>query len=1064
MIHQNTIDAINDLSLIDVLSKYVDLKKEGANYKALSPFTDEKSGSFIVSPSKNIWKCFSTGIGGNSAISFLMRKKNQTFTEAIRELASMFSIPVEFDDDEAGKKNIENQERKNELADVNASALTYFMQNLPKITAEQLRTTSEIAELFQIGYAPDEWKGLYQFLINKGISEAAIIESGLCTKTEKGVFDFFRNRVVFPLFNRQKQLVGFSGRSLDLEAKAKYLNTRENKLFKKSEAFIGLDLSQDEIVRTGKVTIVEGNYDVTASWIAGMRNVVAGCGTAFTEEHILSLKKLRVKTALLLFDGDAAGLKAMLKVIELLTMNEVITEVAILPEGMDPDDFFQNNKLQKLDELVKDGIEYYSNVLFDGAESVAARSSAESKLENFLATIGDPKIRKNYIKQLCKTHKINASDIEKMVNVKIRELASEDEEEGPRYNFPRKVTIEEKKDFEKQIQEREFYEDKNNRKMGYWFIGQYKTMERASNFLIRPLFHIFSYSNNRRLVEVFDKDKKAIIEVSSKGFVNVTGFQEEVIKHLNGHWFGNTKQFKYVAMSFMDKMPTAMEITTLGWQNDGFWAFADGIIQESKFKNVDQYGIVRAGSEDDYYFLPAFSSIYKNFREEDDPYESDRAFKYRSSDCAFRDWSAQYYNVHGENGMFGIAYLLAAAFRDFIFSRESFFPILFNFGDVQTGKSKAAQHLNAVLLGEQQPTMLNAATLVSITRKVAQFRNAVVWFDEYTNDLDEKTFQFLKSVWDGAGREKGRMTNDNKTTSTKIYSALNISGQYLPTRDSNSLFTRSIILTFDIKAENRSTDEIKEFQKLAKMSRKGLSNILLEVLKWRDLIIEEYEIQAFDIVKELKLAFQHESTDYNGRVLGNFVVLLTVVKILESKIALPFTYEQLKKKSVSMIANQSEQINDSDVLRSYWKMVEYLFYSYTIEFGKDFSIKTENSVLVYSSSKKTERINFPHDRKVLYIQFKKIHPEYMQAHKKQFGTNGTNESSVQSYMKSHKAFIGVTPNFSFEDKRTSAWMFDYEALDISLERTHGGTPTNVNMPDPSEPKKHVTEQEDIPFK
>ena len=1059
MIKQKTIDDIYDLPILDVISKYVPgLKKSGANFMAKSPFTDEKSASFSVSPAKSVWKCFSTGIGGNNSITFLMKSKNMAFTDAVREIAKEFAINVEFDNDARSQKNIRLQESKALVSDVNARALEFFSSNLDKLDKSKHRVSTEIADSFSIGYALDEWKGLYQFLIGKGVSENQILKSELVSKGEKGnIYDFFRNRIVFPIFNIQRKIVGFSGRALDSKQKAKYLNSRQTILFDKSKSFIGIDQAKENIIKQSSVTIVEGNFDVTAMHENGFKNTVAACGTAFTENHIIELKKLKIQSILFVFDGDKAGKAALLKSIEIAIKHDLKIECAIFKEGVDPDDFFKNNKPGVFNKLIKDAVEYYASELFIDATTTIRKSSAESTLENFLATISDVKLRKNYIKSLSKKHKLTATDIEKGVKAQIiiKNKSEEEDDTNQKYRFPPYLSEEAKKEFDMHG----FYEDEKPNKIGYWFTTQNYGFEQVSNFLVKPLFHIISHSNNRRLVEIKNKHGQHIIEVPSKGFVSVAPFQDACMEQGNFQLFGTTKQFKYISNKFLDKMPMSREISTLGWQSAGFFAFADGIIEDETFRNVDDYGIVRANADDHHYFLPAFSSIYKDFRDEDDPYESDRSFIFRKSPVTFGQWAKQYLKVHGDNGMFLISFLVATLFRDFIQSRTNFFPIMYNFGDVQTGKSTAAMHLNAVMLGEQSPLMLNAATLAAFSRKLAQFRNAVVWMDEYRNDIDERLFQGMKASWDGAGRDKGRMTNDNKTTSTKVYSSLLGSGQYLPTRDSNALFTRMIILTFDIKSEDRTEEEVEEFGKLLKLNRQGLSSIIIEILKWRDEVKANYENTYYDTMKELKSDMQKQDLEYNGRVLGNFSVIVAVMKILESKINFPFTHKQMHEKSIKLIAKQSEQINDSDVLNSYWSMIEYLCFNYDIEEGKDFKVKKEISVQRYGAKKKTETLNFHENKKILYIQFKKIHPKYLEAHKKQQGTTGTNASSIQSYMRSNKAFIGVCNAFSFDDKRTTAWMFDYERLNITLEKNGDTYEENKK----TESKQEKEDHDVLPF-
>jgi DNA primase len=1034
MIKETTIDRIYDLSLVDVIEKYCpDLKKKGANYMARSPFTEEKTPSFSVSPAKNVWKCFSTGKSGGNAVSFVMALKNISYPEAIREIAGLFNIEVEFANDEKGIERMKVRQIQSEISDTNQKALAFFLANVKKVDEKTLRLSYQEAERLSIGFADNNFKSLYEFLISEGVSKSAMLAAGLITETEKGVFDFFNDRVMFPVYNEHKQLCGFSGRRIDGKKELKYMNSKETALFNKNRLFLGMEHAVDNIRKSSEVTLVEGNYDVAALHLNELVNTVAGCGTAFTEQHIAVLKKLSTNSALCIMDGDSAGQKATLRLIPMLVKEAIYPRLVIMNASADPYDFFYGWKATDENPPVTewiqqnqiDGIEWYAEQLFLDVSTQVKRAKAENELEQFLALIADTKVRKGYVKAMAKKHGLSAGEVEKNVN---RVLKADDEEEPTSkktYKLPSYISDDEREEFEK----RGFFEDPSEKAMGYWFQGQYWQLEQVSNFLIKPLFHIDSFSNNRRLVEIRNKSNGSfIIEVPSKGFVSVTPFQEACMEKGNFHWFGNNKQFKLVAVKFMDKMPKAKEITTLGWQTEGFFSFADGIVLDERFKKVDTYGMVTAAGADDHYFLPAFSSIYKNFNAEDDPYQSDRLLKFRPASISFSDWARLFFEVHGKkNSIFSISFLMASLFRDLIYARTSFFPILFNFGDVQTGKTQAARSLNSVLLGNSQAFMLNAGTLFAFTKKLGQYRNVPVWMDEYTNDIDEKLFQGLKAVWDGAGREKGRQ--DNKTKTDNVYASLILSGQYVPTRDSNSLYTRSIILTYDVKAEDRTVAEIEAFNKLIEVQSKGLSSIVLEILKYRDLIEERYNDESFKIMREMKMMFAEKNIEYNGRVLGNYVVLLTIVSLLQEKVKLPFTYGQMVTQTFQFVTKQSEAISDSDVLATYWKMIEFLLLTGKIKYGEDFDIALkQTSVLLYISKNESQRVDFEESRTLLFIQFKRIHPEYMEAHKKQFGQNGVNETSIRSYMKSAKYFVGQCPVHQFEKQRNSAYVFDYEML------------------------------------
>jgi DNA primase catalytic core len=1032
MISRKTIDEINDLPIDQILSKYIELKPGGANMKACSPFTEEKTPSFMVSVSKGLWKCFSTGKGGNSAISFVMELNSMTYPEAIKEICEKCNIIIEFDKSEESEKYIKAAEASEEYYKINAEAHEYFMANLKKVDEATLRLTYEEAAQFELGFADSDFKSLTKHLQDKGYAVDTIIRCGLATRSEKGVFDFFNNRVMFPIFNQRGKITGFSGRRIDGQKDYKYLNTGETLVFKKSTEFLGLNMCLKNIRKEKKASLVEGNYDVCALFLRGVENVLAPCGTALTVQHVETLAKMGVTEVDLYFDGDKAGQNASEKAIVLLLANGISATLTTMPEKQDPYDVFYVEKkshAEYIDIYQSDAMHWIAARWYANAKSTAQKADAQTKLETLFASIKNTKLRKIYMKELGKAYGFNITDVEKSVAAIHRESYQDDEETPTKYyKLPSVLTDAERKEFEN----RGFYEDRRANTLGYHFAGANFSIERGSNFLVKPLFHIVSFYNNRRLITIENKNGKFVIEVPSKGFVSTAVFEEACMNMGNFIWFGSSKQFKIVANKFMDEMPVAQEISTLGWQSEGFWAFADGIIINNQFRKIDSFGMVALDSINNNYFLPAFSSIYKDLKVEDDPYEAERKLRYRPGKQTFESWARLYFDVHGhKNSMFAIAFLVASIFRDLIQKKSSFFPILFNFGDIQTGKSQAARSLAAVFLAEVKPVMLNSVTLSAFGIKLGEFRNVMNWFDEYTNDIDERIFQGLKALWDGAGREKGKIGEGNKikTKADNVYSAAVVSGQYIPSRDSNSLFTRSVILTYDVKSEDRTAEEVQKFEELSLVQQQGLSNIIVEILKCRQAIEDEYNETSSDIMTEMKQLYLQNEETFNGRVLGNYAVLLAVVKILEKRLKFPFSYDTMQHTAYEFVRAQSDAIQDSDVLTNYWKMVEFLYLEFKIVYNEDFKIDYGVAIeSFYGSGKTIYKKEFTPPKDLLYIQFRKIHPLYLEMHKRQQGHSGVNENSIKSYMKSSKAFVGIVDVCQFKERRTSAWVFDYGML------------------------------------
>lgn len=1064
MLKRTTIDQVNDLPLDQVIGKYVELNRKCSGFSGKSPFTDEKTGSFHISLSKGIWKCFSTGKGGVSAIGFVMELKSFTFIEAVKEIADANGIILEYDDSEESKKYIERTQKLNSVHEINSEAIDFWIEQNINTPKKHFRASKKMYETFSLGFALDDWNSLSNHLLSKGYSKDAIINAGLANRNDKGgIYDVFRGRVMFPIFSITGKIIGFSGRDTTEESKQKYLNTKDSNVYSKSNSLFGIYQAKESIVQKKSALLLEGNYGVTSLHDQGLTNAVARLGSSLTIEQAKIIRKYTDMVTIVI-DNDKAGNNVIEK--DTITLlQEGFNVMLFIPEveGMDPDDLVKSKKWKEgefeafFKENSVEAVDYLAQKYFEEANTTIEKSKAEWDLTKLLSKIAHPPLRNAYVNKYVKEYKINKTEVEKNISVQLASLKVTTEQTVEGTKLPSYLKQDDMDDFKNYG----FYIDKSKDKIGYYFPVNSST-ERVSNFIINPLFQVYSGMNDsRRILELVNernRDKPIIIEVTNKGFVSNMIF-EELVQNQGNFWFNGTKRhFQKLKVKLLPQFPFCREIRTLGWQTRGFFAFADGIIAEDgNFKKVDSYGICHY--LDEKFFLPAFSKLFKDIEEEDDQYESDRHFVYRPSKVTFEEWSNKMVNVHLENGLWAVLFFCATLFRDFIFGELNYFPHLFLFGQVQTGKSTCANSLNTIFFGSQPPFNLSIGTQVSFQRKIARTKNSCVWFDEYTNDIDEVRFQSMKGAYDGAGHEKGVMSNDNKTKTTKVNGGLVISGQYLPTRDDNSLNTRSIILTFERKAEDVTLPEVKAFNDLRSMEKNGLSSLIVEVVKYRDLVAEKFNETRSEI--ETKLKQDLHGFDYKGRIMNNYVVLLTMCKILGDPIKMPLDFETTYKKAIAKIIDQSEAVADSDALMSYWKMIDFMAAQHQIQEGEDYVLKTAYSIIVRSGRNEKETLNFNSGKKILYLRFTKIHPLYMEAHRKQFGQNGVPDQSIKAYMKSSKAFLGIVPSVSFNGSNTSGYAFDYDLLNINLKEAleKAAAPHDNKIPEGKKEK----EQTDLPF-
>jgi DNA primase len=359
--NSSTLEEIKSrLDIVDVISEYVPLKKTGQNWKGLCPFHSEKTPSFIVSPSKQIYHCFGCGSGGD-IFTFLNKYENLSFKESLDVLAKKAGVQLK-----KFRRDAVTVEGKETLLKLHRDALVFYQQRLkqnPKAMnyLKNRGLNGEALELFSIGYAPDLWDALFSYLKNKGYKIEIINKAGLITHGSKGYYDTFRNRIIFPIFDLRGEVIAFGGRVMSESIRSgddsipKYLNSPETPVFNKGRILYGLNLAKDAIKKAGFVIFVEGYIDVITTHIYGFANAVAPLGTALTQEHGKLIKRF-TQEAVLVFDGDASGVKAAKSGVNILLESGLNVRVLLLPEGEDPDSILRKRGKDAFDNLLKNAV------------------------------------------------------------------------------------------------------------------------------------------------------------------------------------------------------------------------------------------------------------------------------------------------------------------------------------------------------------------------------------------------------------------------------------------------------------------------------------------------------------------------------------------------------------------------------------------------------------------------------------------------------------------------------------------------------------------------------------
>ncbi|WP_435263400.1 DNA primase [Tenacibaculum sp. nBUS_03] len=1110
----NTIDKVREADIVKTIQGYVQLKKEGANYKGLSPFVTEKTPSFVVSPSKQIFKCFSSGNGGDG-ISFIRKQESVEFIDAIEIIAKIHHISLEkHQESEVAKRT---RIAKQSLEEYSFLASSVYKQNYVKLPAKhwakkliaERKYSDEITIDFQIGFAS------LSNDITKNSQETNNFENakklGLCKTKEGKTFDMFKKRIMFPILNHKGKVVGFGGRKSNLdedEKFPKYLNSKESDIFNKSGVLYGLWQAKQDISKEGYAILTEGYTDVIALHQANCSVSIATLGTALTEEHLVLLKKY-CKHLVLLRDADKAGFEATIKDIKLAIEAGFTVDVCQLPEGEDPDSFSRKDNDIKawIQATKKDAVYWYTNFLF--SDENTTRDNYQRDIDNLndvlqinidslksdltdiskLKEADEITVAKKHnnallkeIEVLKKEHKKEEKNVVKydvrkrsMSLSKICFVLFRIKKEATRNEYIRhvaKVTgftpsvlkVEignlEKEATDNRLQkDGKFKSAKKNLPKGadqeeynqfgfvtvnnsYYFEDQRGNFFCGSNFVFNPLYHIIGRKENKRVVELINEtSKRRLIDFDSTMLANFGEFKRELYK-LGGFRFKvengtRNEHFERFVGRYDQEFEPAKELHTMGWNPQGFWAFADGIYYKNEFKKVNKYGIVCLdgidNDVDEYneaienYFSPAFSVMHRKNDEGDDPYENDRAFVYKKSPVSLLEWQQQMLVVFKEKAFIGISFVLASCFRDIFLKQYKSFPLLGCFGEKDSGKSTFGQILQDFFYTDLKPLDLSQSTHVGFNRRVSRCYNTIVALDEYSDkNVDPKIQQGVMGGYNGLGREKGMNTSDKRTTNDRINSALVYMGQWLPSIFDNALSTRTIAMMFP---SNKFTAAQKEqFNKLVDWMNAGVSSLVLEIIEHRTYFENQLPIVYAEVTRELKDELKEQ--DYQERILEGIIKLITTVEILKDKIDIGFDFKEFREICVKTIIENSEQITDSNGVSEFWKILQWLFEHGRIQELVHFKIEQTPHI----TCKKNE-LDYQNTKgdKILYLRLSSVHQDYVKEASLRDGIDVIGETTIRNYFKSRSYFIGKKKDKKFKNGNghinSSCFVFNYTRME-----------------------------------
>lgn len=598
LITKKTIAQVMEAAHIEeVVGEFVKLKKSGSSYKGLSPFTEERNPSFYVIPSKNIYKCFSSGKGGN-VVNFLMEYEHLTYPEAIRYLADKYNIPVE--EDMATPEDTESQNERESLYQVNSYAQQFFSNQLFEtesgraIGLQYLKERDlkvDTVRKFQLGYSPEDWDAFTTHALENGYSLEYLEKAGLTIVREDRNYDRFRGRIIFPVHNVSGRVMGFGGRTLLSDDKVpKYINSPESEIYNKSNILYGLYFAKNSVIRNDNCYLVEGYTDVISLFQAGIENVVASSGTSLTAEQVKLVKRY-TSNVTILYDGDPAGVKASFRGIDMVLEQGMNVRIVLFPDGEDPDSFARNHKRSELEDLISshanDFIRFKTGLLLEESKGDPIKKGGLIKeIVGSIALIPDPIYRNVYIKECSNLLEVSEhtliNELNRVLAQRSRkaayQAATTQEVEPSSYTIPTQAKDDDTTSTE--FQERDlvrllllygghelrFYEEKENNKIEEYrvSVARYVVEEIMndeipfSNDIYQKIFDEFV----RMVKEEEEPDEQVFIQHPDSRIMSATIDLLSSPYELSANW----KNLRVTVITERDKLREAVEGTLLSFK------------------------------------------------------------------------------------------------------------------------------------------------------------------------------------------------------------------------------------------------------------------------------------------------------------------------------------------------------------------------------------------------------------------------------------------------------------------------------------------------------------------
>ena len=1008
MISQETIDAILDRAdIVTVIREAVpDLVRKGSTYVCCCPFHQEKTPSFHVSPARQTWHCFGACQEGGNVIKFVMKHDNYTFPQAVKSLAKRFGV----DFFEAEETDVEREQRlhRESIYNLNERVANYFVKNLfdPANGKALQYAYSRFGEQYVresgMGYAKKH-NDLFTWASKHGENFDLLEEASLLGVNSESneYYDFFRDRLVFPIRDRSKHIVGFTARDLTGSSESKYLNSKESIVYKKKHCIFGIDEAIREGVKKGQFFLVEGAPDVLKMHSVGICNVVAPLGGAWTKEQLTTLKK---SCNMLCFINDAdppsegerfgAGIKYVIKNGKQAIAMGFKVSVRELPlaEGnrkQDPGSFF--TAASQLDLLPEEEFcGWYARKTWNDKDNVYQKTDWMSDVAEVASYFENATTLDILIEELNKIRKGKDVWRQRIMGAK---------RERQREETNRKQQID--------LLQYGFYEENN------CYIGMSdKGEDNWCNFTMKPLYHIIDSDKSRRTYEIKNfRGTTRVIELMPEDLVSLSRFRQRIESRGNFTWEAGEGELIKLKRYLYDNTETASLVKQMGWNPVGFYAFGNGIWKDGAFLKTNQYGIVsiakddeeKKGDQEHYnWYIPAAVVTHD---EGDTSYERQKKFVHRTlQTIPFDHYMKQFIEVYGDNGKVGLCYWLASLFRDIVTSYTRSFPLLNLFGPKGSGKTELGAALMAFFVVDNKAPNLKNSTPIALNDDVAYVCNALVHFDEYKNDLHPRMIEFLKGLYDGVGRTKmgGSSFEDRKMTAVKT--GVIFSGQEIPTADI-ALFHRCVFLSF--QTSEFTKEQRQRFAELRSIQEMGLTHLTLQVLEQRKRVQGEFINRYNDVTEQINK--YTDGAPLETRIVENWSKLLAIFACVEERLKFPFSYDEVFEISMKLMVKQNSMSGEGNELAHFWRMLMFLRDNGNLYEDGDYRIKEVRTFR--SDIIKDREYSTPHP--ILYLNVSRVFMLYKEAARRS-GDKIIPDDALREYLKHTEYFMGHLNSVRFK--------------------------------------------------